>query len=101
MRPEVETTDRIRRQVKEYADGRDIDMARAWGELVSAGIESKRDDAEKELEESYRAFEQMNREVYRQWEGVSREANGLLGPAPSIETDDGEVWEPSTDDQNG
>jgi hypothetical protein len=100
MRPEVEATDRMRHRVKEYADTQNIDMARAWGELVTAGLESKHDDAEKELEESYRAFEQINRDVYNQWEGVSREANNLLGPAPAIETENGDVWEPRSSDQD-
>jgi hypothetical protein len=99
MRPEVEATDRMRHRVKEYADEQNIDMAHAWGELVTAGLESKHVDAEKELEESYRAFEQMNCEVYDQWEGVSREANDFLGPAPAIETENGDVWEPGSSDQ--
>jgi hypothetical protein len=96
MRPEVETTDQIRHRVKEYADEQNIGMSNAWGELVEAGLESKDENTEKELEDSYRAFEQMNREVYEQWEGVSREANDLLGPAPAIETEDGDVWEPES-----
>lgn len=78
-------------RVKEYADDRNIDMARAWGELVDSGLESKRDDGEKELEESYHTFERMNRAVHEQWDGVSHEANDFLGPAPAIETEDGEV----------
>jgi hypothetical protein len=100
MRPEVETTDQVRYCVKEYADDQNIDMAHAWGELVAAGLESKHSDAEKELEESYRAFEQMNCEIHEEWEGVSREANDFLGPAPAIETEDGEMWEPGSSDQD-
>lgn len=96
MRPEIEATDRMRHRVKEYADDRNIDMAHTWGELVDAGLESKQEEEEKELE----AFEQMNREVHEQWEGVSHEANDFLGPAPAIETDDGEVWEPETGDRD-
>ena len=99
IRPEVETTDIVYHQIKEYANDQNIDIALAWGELVAAGLESKHDDAEKELEDSYRAFEQMNREISDQWEGVSREATGLLGPAPAIETEDGEVWEPESGDR--
>jgi hypothetical protein len=96
MRPEVEATDRMRHRVKEYADAQNIDMARAWGELVAAGLESKHDNEEKNLEASYRAFEQMNREINDQCESVSRETTDLLGPAPAIET---EVWEPESGDQ--
>jgi adenine-specific DNA methylase len=96
IQPEVETTDRVCHQIKEYANDRNIDMARAWGELVAAGLESKHDNKEKNIEESYRAFEQINREINDQWEGVSREATDLLGPAPAIETEDGEIWEPES-----
>lgn len=94
IQPEVEATDRRYHRVKVYADDRNIDMARARGELVVAGLESKI-KKEKELEASYHAFEQINRENHKQWEGVSREANDFLGPAPAIETDDG--WEPEDD----
>lgn len=100
MRPEIEATDRMRHRVKEYADDRNIDMSNAWGELVEAGLKFKQEEEEKELEESYRVFEQMNREVHEQWEGVSREANDFLGPAPAIETDNGEIWEPETGDRD-
>lgn len=57
-------------------------MARAWGELVAAGIESKRKDGDRALEATYREFEQCNHEIHKQWDGVSREANERLGPVP-------------------
>lgn len=75
-------------RVKEYANDRDIDIPRALGELVAAGLGTKSDA----LETSYRAFEEMNSEVCKEWEGVSREATDLLGPPPAIETENCEVW---------
>lgn len=84
-------------QVKAYAEDRNLDIPHALGELVAAGLETKNDTA---LKASYRAFEGMNQVVYEKWEGVSREANDLLGPPPAIETKNGEVWTPESDEKD-
>lgn len=65
--PPVKMSDRVYHQVKAYANDRNIEISRALGELVAAGLETKNDTA---LEAFYRAFEGMNRDVCEEWEGV-------------------------------
>ncbi|MCH7660920.1 MAG: AbrB/MazE/SpoVT family DNA-binding domain-containing protein [Euryarchaeota archaeon] len=46
--------------------------------------------SEEELTEAYRANAERDRQVYQEWDGVSKEANEMLGEPPEWDTDEAE-----------
>lgn len=77
-----------RQRVKEYADAKGLRISQAYGELIDYALDEKLEPSEMELRRAYRENAEQAREVNREWQHISHEANQYLGDAPEIDAEE-------------
>lgn len=88
IRAKIDLSDTDRQRVKEYAAANGLRMSRAYGELIDYALDEKLEPSDEELRRAYRKNAEHAREVNREWQHVSDEANQYLDDTPELDAED-------------